>query len=131
MSTTPGRAVIPVLRFRERSTVEWLEAALGFTLSEVTPDDDGGLAHVQLWWGDDCIMGSTNPSDGEQIGGASLYLTIATAEEVDELHAQALAAGATEVREPVDQPYGGRGSTIADPEGNQWSIGSYLPTPPG
>ncbi len=27
----------------------------------------------------------------------------------------------------VDQDYGGRGGSVADPEGNHWSFGSYQP----
>ncbi|MGH3448870.1 MAG: VOC family protein [Nocardioidaceae bacterium] len=44
---------------------------------------------------------------------------------VDAVFAQALAAGATAVREPTDQDYGGRNCVLRDPEGNQWSFGSY------
>jgi uncharacterized glyoxalase superfamily protein PhnB len=44
---------------------------------------------------------------------------------VDRLFERAVAAGATVVRPPTDQDYGGRGCTLRDPEGNQWSFGSY------
>ena len=40
---------------------------------------------------------------------------------------RAVAAGATVLREVVDQDYGGRGGSVADPEGNHWSFGSYQP----
>ena len=40
---------------------------------------------------------------------------------------KAVAAGGTVVRAMVDQDYGGRGGTVADPEGNHWSIGSDQP----
>ena len=39
--------------------------------------------------------------------------------------------GATQLesdeRELVDQEYGGRGGSVADPEGNHWSFGDYQP----
>jgi uncharacterized glyoxalase superfamily protein PhnB len=38
-----------------------------------------------------------------------------------------VAAGATVERDLVDQDYGGRGGSVADPEGNHWSFGDYQP----
>jgi uncharacterized glyoxalase superfamily protein PhnB len=38
---------------------------------------------------------------------------------------KATAAGATVVREMRDEDYGSRGFTVADSEGNMWSIGTY------
>jgi uncharacterized glyoxalase superfamily protein PhnB len=48
-------------------------------------------------------------------------------DDVDGHAARAKAAGAEIVFEPVDQPYGGRGYTCRDVEGNIWSFGSYDP----
>jgi uncharacterized glyoxalase superfamily protein PhnB len=36
-----------------------------------------------------------------------------------------MAAGATVVREMREEDYGSRGFSVADPEGNVWSIGTY------
>lgn len=69
------------------------------------------------------MLGSSD--DAEAIGRAQAYLVLPADADVDRVHAQALAHGATTVREPADMDYGGRGSTVADAEGNQWSLGSY------
>ncbi|MDQ8047222.1 MAG: VOC family protein [Solirubrobacteraceae bacterium] len=130
MSDPSTTLVIPVLRLADRATLDWLASAVGFEISDITPDDHGGLHHAKLWWGRDCIMASTSPSEGEHVGAAAIYLTLATDAAVDDAFERATAAGAEAVRPPVDQPYGGRGATIRDPEGNQWSFGSYLPELP-
>ncbi len=38
---------------------------------------------------------------------------------------RATASGARALREPTDEDYGGRDCSLLDPEGNQWSFGSY------
>lgn len=55
-------------------------------------------------------------------GTAAVYLLC---DDPDELHARALAAGGTSLREPEDQDYGGRVAVVRDPEGNLWSVGTY------
>jgi uncharacterized glyoxalase superfamily protein PhnB len=43
----------------------------------------------------------------------------------DEVHERAIAAGAELIRPLQDEDYGSRGFTVADPEGNLWSFGTY------
>ena len=56
--------------------------------------------------------------------GATCLVT----DDPDGAHDAALAAGGRSLRAPVDQDYGGRGASVADPEGNVWSFGDYQPT---
>ena len=60
-------------------------------------------------------------------GGASTYVALDSAEEVDELFARAQAAGAEVLRPVTDQPYGSHEFSVADLEGNVWSVGTYRP----
>jgi uncharacterized glyoxalase superfamily protein PhnB len=53
-----------------------------------------------------------------------LYIVV---EDVDGHCARARAAGATIVREPRDEDYGGRDYVARDPEGHVWSFGTYVP----
>ncbi|MFD6273209.1 VOC family protein, partial [Nocardia asteroides] len=53
---------------------------------------------------------------------ASLYLVT---DQPDALHARAIAAGARLIRDLRDEDYGSRGFSVADPEGNLWSFGTY------
>ena len=59
-------------------------------------------------------------------GTAGVYLVT---DEVDATYDRAVAAGATVLGAPVDRDHGGREFTLADPEGNLWSIGSYRGEP--
>ena len=43
-------------------------------------------------------------------------------DDVDGVHARAVAAGARSLEEPVDLPYGDRRATISDTAGNMWQI---------
>lgn len=54
--------------------------------------------------------------------GWTLAQNVETREEVDDMYAAWIAAGATPVAEPVDHPYGPRSGYVADPEGNRWEI---------
>ncbi len=62
-------------------------------------------------------------------GRSSAYCVTLTDDDVDAIHQRTVALGGTSVRPPVDQPYGGRGCSVADPEGNQWSFGTYRGEP--
>ncbi|HEY3013710.1 MAG TPA: VOC family protein [Nocardioides sp.] len=116
------------------AAIEFLEA-VGFTKRGVYADDAGVVVHAQYDWGDSggIMFGakrsdraSGNP-DGfvDSTGHSQCYCVVGTDAEVDEVYARAMAAGATSVRQPEDEDYGGRGCTVRDREGNQWSFGSY------
>jgi len=62
-----------------------------------------------------------------QLGGVitgGIYVVVT---DVDAHCARARAAGATIVREPVDQEYGGRDYACRDLEDHLWSFGTYAP----
>lgn len=108
-------------------------AALGFTESLVVPNeaDPTIVEHAELRWRETggLMFGSVregNPHAGrDAVGTARCYLVVDSDAEVDAAYERALAAGGTSVAEPVDQPYGSREATVADPEGNQFCVGSY------
>jgi PhnB protein len=47
-------------------------------------------------------------------------------EDCDALYKRALAAGATSISEPKDQPYGDRSGGVIDPFGNKWYIATHI-----
>jgi len=47
-------------------------------------------------------------------------------EDCDALYKRALAAGATSISEPQDQPYGDRSGGVTDPFGNKWYIATHI-----
>jgi PhnB protein len=50
-------------------------------------------------------------------------------EDADASYRSALAAGASSVKEPVDQPYGDRVGSVKDPAGNLWYLSTHLGAP--
>ncbi|MEH3053404.1 MAG: VOC family protein [Patulibacter minatonensis] len=120
--------LVPTLRLSEPGLVDWLAGVLGLEVTERTPTDDGGLAHAQLWLGDaQLLMASTTGMVELPTGVASLYLAFDDESEVRRRFARAEAAGATVVMAPTAMDYGGINATFRDPDGNLWSLGTYLP----
>jgi uncharacterized glyoxalase superfamily protein PhnB len=135
---TTRATVIPCLRYRDApAAIAWLCSAFGFEQQAVYADDQGGIAHAQLTFGNGMVMlGSVSRQGSEwgrqirqpdEIGGAETqgaYLVVADA---DAVYARAKAAGATILDDIKDEDYGGRGFTCRDPEGHLWSFGTYDP----
>ena len=65
----------------------------------------------------------TAPLDGTSVG-QGLYVYV---EDVDAHFAQARAGGARLVYPPEDTEWGTRRYRVLDPEGYEWSFGSYRP----
>ena len=130
MSTSP--MLWQTLAYRDaRAALRFLVDGLGFTEQAVyaDPGDPSVVAHAELRWppGGGVMLGPFREgSPGPQHpGAASTYLVTETDADVDRVHDRAVAHGGASVQEPEDMDYGGRGATVADPEGNRWSIGSY------
>jgi len=114
------------------AAIDWLCTAFGFeVLLKVPGDVERVVAHSELRFGEGIVMVSTadagrnmrSPRDTSGVN-QGLYLYV---DELDPLFARAKAAGASVMREPEDQDYGGRVFGVLDPEGHQWFFGSYRP----
>jgi PhnB protein len=94
------------------------------------PGPDGKIAHAELDLGNSVIMLSDqmpdmgNPSP-KQLGGSPVFLMVYV-EDVDDVHARALAAGAKELAPVQDQFYGDRSSQFEDPWGHRWNVASHV-----
>jgi uncharacterized glyoxalase superfamily protein PhnB len=109
--------------------IGWL-SAVGFTEHATYRDDDDAslVVHAEWLWpeGGGIMFGSRRPGGAvDNVGGSAAYLVT---DDVDGVFDRAVQAGATVERAVVDQDYGGRGGSVADPEGNHWSFGSYQPS---
>jgi uncharacterized glyoxalase superfamily protein PhnB len=130
---TPTPTVFPSLSYVDApAAVEFLSKAFGFVAKGVYTDesDPSRILHAQMSWppGGGIMFGSAGNRGGDGVdptGRGQCYCVTETDEDVDRIHAQAVAVGATSVRAPEDEDYGGRGCTLRDPEGNTWSFGSY------
>ncbi|HEU4946050.1 MAG TPA: VOC family protein [Kribbella sp.] len=123
--------VWPALVYHDgQAALKFLTEGLGFTLVASYPGaSEGSIAHAELSWptGGGVMVSSSNRGSENEFDKladqtASVYLVH---DDPDPLLARATAAGATVVRGLRDEDYGSRGFTVADPEGNFWSIGTY------
>ncbi len=91
---------------------------------------DGRVGHSELHLGGSTIMlASPYPEelvlDPLEAGGTSVQLRLQV-DDVDEVFARAVAAGATVLREVSVQPYGERAGKIRDPFGHNWFIATVV-----
>lgn len=127
---TPS-AVWPILTYRDaRGAIEFLAAAFGFQQTTVYARDDAPavVEHAEMSWplGGGIMFGTSAKDNGpfgaRMPGNDCVYVVC---DDPDALCERATAAGATVVRGLADEGYGSRGFTVADPEGNLWSFGTY------
>lgn len=132
---TPFVAVWPVLTFRDaRAQIAFLQKAFGFEVAASYPreSDPSVIEHAEMRWplGGGIMFGTAGKDDSpfgkRSAGNECVYIVC---EEPDALFARATGAGATVVRGLADEDYGSRGFTVADPEGNLWSFGTYRGAP--
>jgi PhnB protein len=94
---------------------------------------DGRIAHAEIQIGDSVVMMADEAPEMdamsiEHFGGSPASLLIYT-EHCDAVYSSALAAGATSLREPTDQPYGDRMAGVRDPFGYKWFIATHIGQP--
>jgi uncharacterized glyoxalase superfamily protein PhnB len=133
MTDAPAPTVWPCLSYEDAPAAIAFLTALGFTETLVVPGEGGReIAHAELVWpeGGAVMLGSAVPDQGpfaaRPTGAGSTY--VVTADPAAALE-RATALGATVVRPMQDEDYGSTGFSIADPEGNHWSFGTYCGEP--
>jgi len=124
--------VWPALVYKDgRAALKFLTEGLGFTLiASYAGAAAGSIAHAELAWptGGGVMVSSTDAKEAPDEFSAfadrtqSVYLVHA---DPDRVFASATAAGASVVRAMREEDYGSRGFTVADSEGNLWSVGTY------
>jgi len=110
--------------------IDWYADAFGAIEQFRVVGDDGSLGHAELHVGPARFMLSDEaPALGvlspRTLGGtgSAIHLEVA---DVDAVYARAVAAGATSLREPADQPHGARHGTLVDPFGHRWMLSQRL-----
>ena len=115
--------------------VGWITDVLGFSVVRQFRDQ-GLTAHAELRRGDAvvCVQrddrGYDVPAPKGDCVGSGLYVVVDQA-EVSAIHERAVAQGSTVLVAPETTPWGNLRTELLDPEGRQWSIGTYLPGQPG
>jgi len=124
-------SVQPYMIFRNcAEAIAFYVKAFGAQETLRMANSDGRIGHAEIRIGDSCIMMADEAPameafSAEHYGGSAVGLLIYT-EDCDAVYKQALATGATSVREPADQFYGDRTSGVKDPFGYRWWIATHI-----
>ena len=108
------------------AAIDWYVEALGAMEEFRVVGDDGLLGHAELKVdGARFMLSDEYPALGvvspRTLGGTAMAIHLGVV-DVDGAYARAVAAGATPLREPADQPHGARGGTLVDPFGHRWML---------
>jgi len=127
MGTVPARLSVVTLGVRDMATMRGFYQSLGW---KPIPDSNDGFAAFLVggvllalyplpMLAEEAAPGAPEPSGW---AGITLACNVDRREQVDEVVAAMVAAGATPVGPPVDRDWGGRSGYVADPEGNRWEV---------
>ena len=107
---------------RAEPLISFLKRAFGAEELAKHSSPDGVVMHAQVRVGDSVVeMGEAHGK--YETMPAMFYLYVPN---VDAVHRQAVAAGATSFQEPADQPYGDRTAAVQDAFGNKWYIATHI-----
>jgi uncharacterized glyoxalase superfamily protein PhnB len=116
------------------SATRWIRDILGFEVVRSFGDGEQ-LFHVELRRGDAVVClqhddrGYDVPAPKGDCVGSGLYVVVDGA-EITAIHQRAITAGTTVLIAPETTQWGNFRVELLDPEGRQWSIGTYLPGQP-
>ena len=107
---------------RAEPVITFLKRAFGARELMKYASPDGVVHHAEI------RVGSSMVEMGEAHGKYQpmqpmFYLYVP---DVDRVYRTALAAGATSISEPIDQPYGDRSGGVKDVFGNQWYLATHI-----
>ena len=112
------------------AAIEFYKKAYGAQVVLQMPGPGGKVMHAEIRIGDSIVMladefPEMDARGPKSVGGTPVGLMIYV-EDVDAQFAQALAAGAKEVRPVKDQFYGDRSGTLLDPFGHKWTLATHI-----
>ena len=108
---------------------DWMTKA-GFEVVRRHDGANGTVVHAEARLGQAVVMVASSDNDHQRpplIGcwtGQGLYLLV---DDVDDFYRGAIAAGGTSVIEPEETEWGSRRCRVLDPQGQEWTAGTYEP----
>jgi uncharacterized protein len=105
---------------RARDFYTALGWTIGWTDDDVVFFEAGGM--IFALWDRAKLTADSGVQDGGGWGGVTFAHLVGSPEEVDDVLAQAQAAGATIPRAGARRPWGGYSGIFVDPEGHPWEV---------
>jgi PhnB protein len=110
--------------------IDFYTSVLGATERVRMPGPNGTVGHAELQIGDSVVMLADESPDIDFVGprrrgGSPVMLTVYV-EDVDDMFARAIAAGATSDAAVETKFYGDRSGQFTDAWGHRWSIASHV-----
>lgn len=111
------------------AALDWLRR-VGFDVVRRQAGAGGEVLHAEVRLGDVVLMVASDDAEYQRPGligrstGRGLYLLV---DDVDDFYRKAVAAGGTSVIEPESTEWGARRARVLDPQGQEWSAGTYEP----
>jgi PhnB protein len=103
--------------------ISFVEQGLGGTLEgEPMKTPDGMIMHAAMKIGDSMLM-LAQAMEGMPANGGMLFLYV---DDPDALYERAVAAGATPIQPPRDQPWGDRAAAVKDSNGLPWWFAKHI-----
>jgi PhnB protein len=102
--------------------IDFVKQAFGAEEVDRFAAPDGTVLHAVIKLGDSVVeLGEPHGIVSPMPCSIHYYV-----EDVDDIYARALGAGATSLGAPSDRPYGDRSAEVADPFGNHWFIATHI-----
>ena len=110
--------------------IEFYGSVFGATERMRMPAPGDKIGHAEIEIGSSIIMLADEFPEMDirgprSIGGTPVTISVYV-EDVDAVHARALAQGATEIRPVENQFYGDRSAQFEDPFGHRWSVSTHV-----
>ena len=97
------------------SAIDYYRTALGFFVEWAKRDETGSTTIANLWRGELSLFLIRS----EIFGPSCVYCNLENRQDLESLHADFLAAGATVAEAPSDQPWGSYEMRVTDLDGNE------------
>jgi uncharacterized glyoxalase superfamily protein PhnB len=110
--------------------LDWYAEAFGAVEVLRVVGDDGRIGHAEITIGAARVMLADEYPEydvrsPQTLGGSPVLLHL-TVPDVDAAFGRAVAAGATSLGDPEDQPHGNRHGTLVDPFGHRWMLSQSI-----